>query len=157
MRLQRLSREPHHHSDPGSTRAPEDGYDLVLIDTAPHAKKAAAHAANVADIAVIPTRPSILDVRAIAATVEIVSSMDTKAIIVLNSGPPPRHGGKETALVQEARHGLADYGLAVCPIAIAQRADLSHALIDGRTITEYAPKGKASQEMKRLLTWLSKA
>src|SRR5687768_10383 len=44
----------------------------VLVDTAPHAAEDARIVAELVDLVVIPTRPAILDLRAIRATVEIV-------------------------------------------------------------------------------------
>jgi chromosome partitioning protein len=135
--------------------AKKDSVDLVLVDTAPHAQAEAAVAAKLSDLVLIPTRPAILDLRAIGSTVEIAKAVSAKAAIVLNSCPP-RRGTGEAAIVHEARKGLADYGLPIAPQAITQRAALSHALIDGRAVTEFEPKGKASTELESLWTWLQK-
>ena len=51
--------------------AKADGYDLVVVDTAPQADRAAAQAAQVADLVVAPIRPSIVDLDAVDATVDI--------------------------------------------------------------------------------------
>ena len=133
--------------------AKADKVDLVVIDTAPHAEAASATAAKVADLALIPTRPAILDLRAIGATVDIVRRVKTRAAIVLNSCPPPRGVG-EAGIVHEARLGLKEYGLPVCPVAVTQRAALSHALIDGRAVTEFEPSGKAARELSALWAWI---
>jgi hypothetical protein len=34
------------------------------------------------------------------------------------------------------------------------RAALSHALIDGRAVTEFEPAGKAADELRRLWKWI---
>jgi len=130
-----------------------EGVDTVIIDTAPHAQEASAVAAKLADLVLIPTRPAILDLRAIGASVEIVQGVKAKGVIILNSCPPGRGGG-EAAITHEARQGLAAYGLPICPIAITQRVALSHALIDGQAVVEFDPKGKASAEMKALWAWI---
>lgn len=134
--------------------AKADDVDLVVIDTAPHAEGAAVTAARVADLVLIPTRPAILDLRAIRASVELVRGIRCKAAIVLNACPPARGVG-EAGIVYEARHGLVEYGLPVCPASVTQRAALSHALIDGRAVTEYEPGGKAAAELQNLWNWLS--
>jgi len=133
--------------------AKAENVDTIIIDTAPHAQEASAVAAKVADLVLIPTRPAILDLRAIGASVEIVRKMKAKAAIVLNSCPPGRGVG-EAAITHEARQGLETYGLPICPIAITQRVALSHALIDGQAVVEFDPKGKASAEMKALWAWI---
>lgn len=125
----------------------------TLIDTAPHAAEDARVVACLVDLVVIPTRPGILDLRAIRATVEIARTTGIKAVIVLNACPAGR-GTAEASVVTEARHALAAYDLAVAPMAITQRAALSHALSDGRAVTEFEPAGKASNELNRLWRWI---
>lgn len=129
------------------------GFDLAVIDTAPHAKPEAAVAARVADLTVIPTRPAILDLDAIGASVDIVGREKARAGVVLNACPPPARFG-ESAIVGEARQALAGYGVAVCPTAVSQRAAMSHALIDGRAVTEFDSKGKAAAELSALWNWI---
>ena len=137
--------------------AKAEGVTLAVIDTAPHSEAAAVTAARLADLVLIPTRPGILDLRAIGATVGIVQGVKAKAAIVLNSCPPSRGlGVAEAGIVGEARQGLEDYGLPVAPVAITQRAALSHALIDGRAVVEYEPDGKASRELGKLWQWIEK-
>src|SRR4051794_17327558 len=46
-----------------------DGIETVIIDTRPSIEADAVHVATLADLIVIPTRPAILDLRAILATV----------------------------------------------------------------------------------------
>ena len=48
-----------------------EGYDLVLVDTAPQADRAAAQAARVADLVVAPVQPSIVDLDAVDAAVDV--------------------------------------------------------------------------------------
>ena len=126
----------------------------VLVDTAPHAAEDAQIVAHAVDLVVIPTRPAILDLRAIRATVEIVREAKVRAVIVLNSCPPARGIG-EASVTAEARQVLATYKLPVCPVAITQRAALTYALNDGRAVTEYEPDGKAADELRRLWRWIS--
>lgn len=126
----------------------------VLVDTAPHAAEDARVVAGNVDLVVIPSRPAILDLRAIRATVEIVRDADAKAVIVLNACGAGR-GVAEAGVTTEARQALAAYGLPVAPIAITQRAALAHALNDGRAVTEYEPDGKAADELKTLWRWIS--
>ena len=47
-------------------RARGDGYDLVVIDTAPHSDHAALQAARAADLIVVPCRPATFDLAAIS-------------------------------------------------------------------------------------------
>jgi len=125
-----------------------DGVDLAIVDTAPHAEEPAVDAARLADLVVIPTRPAILDLEAISATVEIVQSVGTKAVIVLNACPP------RSPVTEDAREALKQYGLQVCPTPIVQRVALQYALNDGRAIIEYDNEAKAAVEMAAVLRWI---
>lgn len=129
--------------------------DLLVVDTAPHAESDALAAARAADIVLIPSRPAILDLEAIGASVDIVKKTKSKGVIVLNSCPFPGRSG-ETAIVTEARDALAGYGLPVAPVSLANRVAFSHSLIDGRAVTEFENEGKAAAEMKRLYRWIHK-
>jgi chromosome partitioning protein len=55
--------------------------DRVIVDTAPHAEAIAAEASRVADVVVIPSRPSVLDLEAIGPTVEIVRAVRRPAAL----------------------------------------------------------------------------
>lgn len=123
----------------------------VFIDTPPRHEEALRAVCAACDFILIPSRPSILDLRAIADTVGLVNSKP--AVIVLNCAPVGR-GFAETGIVTEARKALSVYGLPVCPVAIAQRVAYSHALNGGLAVTEFEPEGKAAGEIRRLWEWL---
>ncbi len=130
--------------------ARQQGYDLVVIDTAPHDSHDASICARLSDRVYIPTRPAILDLDAIGATTELVIEVGTAARIVLNSCPPPGAFYGEARIVAEARQALRSYGIPVSGVAISQRAAFSHALIDGRAVMEFEQRGKAAWEIDRL-------
>lgn len=133
--------------------ATADGVALLVVDTRPSVERDAAEVARLADLALIPTRPAILDLRAIGATVEVVKAARCLAGIVLNSCPPARGFG-EASLTAEARRGLRAYGLPIVPGSITQRAALAHALIDGQAVTEFEPDGKAAVEVRKVWEWV---
>jgi chromosome partitioning protein len=130
--------------------AQEGGADLAFIDTAPHAESAALAAAKAADLILIPTRPGILDLRAIGTTADLVKIAGKPAFVVLNAIPPGA-----TRLIEDARAAAAVHGLEVAPVVIEQRAALSHSLTAGQTAQEYEPAGKAAEEIARLYDWLN--
>jgi chromosome partitioning protein len=126
-----------------------DGVALCVVDTRPSAGADAAAAASLADLVLIPTRPAIFDLRAIAATVDIVTAIKVAAFIVLN-GTPAGRGVGEASTTADARRALADYDTPVAPVSIGLRAALAHALVDGRAVNEFDPGGKAAVEMTKL-------
>lgn len=135
----------------GAVRA--TGSAWTFIDTAPHAQATVAQVPRFCDLIVIPTRPSIMDLRALGKTFDIVRTRNVPAVVVLNACPAPRLLGEARA-VREARAALEPTGIPVAPVTITDRADLQHALIDGRAVTEYDANSKASAEIRALWTYL---
>jgi len=78
--------------------AKDNGAGLTIIDTAPHSERDALAAARAADVVLIPCRPAILDLRAIASTKELADIAKTPALAVLNAVPPRGHLPQEAAL-----------------------------------------------------------
>lgn len=121
----------------------------AVIDTPPHVEPSIRRVAELADYVIVPTRPGILDLRAIAQTTRIVKATHTPGMIVLNACPAPSTGG-ESAVVRDAREALSVLSLPVCSVALSQRAALSHALVLGEAVTEWEPAGKAATELRAL-------
>lgn len=124
------------------------GAKLAIIDTAPHSESASLAAARNADFILIPCRPSILDLRAIENTIDLVKIADKPACIVLNSVPPRGN------LAGEATKAVSIYEIPVCPVHIGNRAAFAHSLVSGLGVQEYEPVGKATIEIKRLYKWI---
>jgi chromosome partitioning protein len=137
--------------------AEEAGVDLLVIDSRPSVEADTGAVAKLADLVLIPTRPAILDLRAIAETVRVVTNAKKPALIVLNATPAARAGVREAAITAEARRALAAYDVPVASVAITSRADLSHALVGGLAVNEFAPNGKAAAELGELFKIVEKA
>jgi chromosome partitioning protein len=137
--------------------AEEAGVDLVVVDSRPSVEADTGAVAKLADLVLIPTRPAILDLRAIAETVRVVTNAKKPALIVLNATPAARAGVREAAITAEARRALAAYDVPVASVAITSRADLSHALVGGLAVNEFAPNGKAAAELGELFKIVEKA
>lgn len=136
--------------------ARKDGVDLVVVDTRPSVEADTALVAKLADLVLIPSRPSFPDLRAIGATVEVLRAVRRPAWIVLNAVPPGR-GIAEASLTTETRSALQAYRpVQVCPVALGQRAAFSYALIDGRAVTEFDPDGRAAAELRALYNFTEK-
>lgn len=126
-------------------RAKVDGYELVILDTAPHADHAALQAARAADLVVVPCRPATFDIAAISATLDLCKLANKKAVIVLNAAPI------RSRVVVEAAEAITEKGGSVSRIVIRQRVAFQHCLIDGRTAGEFEPDGAAASEVADLL------
>ena len=124
--------------------ARENGAAVSIIDTAPHSERDALAAARAADLILIPCRPGILDLRAMASTKELADLANTTALAVITAAPPRGH------LPDEATEAIRGYGIDVAPTPITQRAAFVHSLTLGQTVIEYEPGGKASEEIVAL-------
>jgi chromosome partitioning protein len=125
-----------------------DAMTLCIIDTAPHAAPDAARVALVADLVVIPCRPTAFDLAAVGNAVEIVKAAKVRAVLVLSACPPR---SPETG---EARSVLESYGLPVFPFEITERRAFARAVASGRAVTEFEENGKAAAEIRALWNWL---
>ena len=132
--------------------AKANGADLAIIDTAPHSDRAAVAAANLADLILIPCRPSAFDVAAIGTTFNLlkVTKALKKTVVLLNAAP------SRGLLTDTAAAGLAEI-VPVVPVRLHQRAAYSHAINSGHSVEEYDPQGKAADEIRALYKWIMKS
>ena len=128
--------------------AAKEKMTLAILDTAPHAAPEAAKIARVANLVVIPCRPTAFDLAAIEASVRIVHAAKAKGVIVLSACPP------RAPEVMEAREALAAYGLPVFEGEITERRAFSRAVATGRAVTEFEADGKAAAEIRALWAWI---
>jgi cellulose biosynthesis protein BcsQ len=85
--------------------------ELVIVDTAPHAENAALTAARQADFILIPCRPSIVDLRAIESTINIVRLAGKPGVCCVEPGTGSRFaypGGRRSC--QGVRRGPGSNG-----------------------------------------------
>lgn len=129
----------------------QNGADLVIIDTAPHAENAAFKAARLADFVLIPCRPSIVDLRAIESTISIARLAGKPACVVLNQAQA------RGSLTQEAVEAVRELGVSLVPTEIISRVAFIHAFTVGLGVQEYEPEGKAAQEIEALFTHIQTA
>jgi chromosome partitioning protein len=55
----------------------------------------AVHVATLSDLILVPTRPAILDLRAILATLDVIKGAARRVMIVLNACQPSRGVGRQ--------------------------------------------------------------
>ncbi len=124
------------------------GADLIVIDTPPHADSAARAAVEVADLVLIPCRPSAFDLAAIQTTAKLVQLLRKPAFVVFTAGSPnaPR-------VYAEAGELVESYGTPACPIVLPDRAAYRHASAEGRTVIEAEPLGKAAKDIRDFYAW----
>jgi len=145
-----VSTEPAARLEQAVKKAAAAGYGLVIVDTAPNADQAALQAARVADLVLIPCRPSILDLDAMGATLELCLIAKRPAWVVLNAAPI------RSRVVDESAELIRGLGGTVCPIIVRERVAFRHGLLNGGTALEYEPDGLAVAEVRALLDEVSR-
>ena len=128
--------------------AKEIATGVLILDTAPHAEATAIEAARCADLVLVPCQPSIMDLRAMRKTIELLKLVKAPAFAILNG--VPAHGAVAEEAAEMIETGL---GLPVCPVRLGDRIAYSRCLISGRTAQEFEPLGKAAREIEQLHMW----
>jgi chromosome partitioning protein len=121
------------------------GVTLALLDT-PGAEGAASSAAmQVADLSIVPSRPSLFDLRASARTRAALEDIGAKFVFLLNQCPL----AQQTARVQDGVEALEEMGGLISPLILA-RVDYQEAARRGCGVSELNPYSAAAQEMRDL-------
>ena len=129
-------------------RLRREGCQLVVVDTPPAINMAIQRVINLADLVVVPTRPSPHDLRAVAGTVELVERGHTQMVFVLNGA------NLRAKITSDAAIALSQHGT-VAPVFIQQRIDFASSMIDGRTTCELDPEGRSAKEIAVLWAYLA--
>ena len=98
--------------------AERDGFDLVIVDTSPHADRDTIEICRQADFVIVPVRPSILDIVTVRDTLQLIgrAGLLSKSVIVLNGVAAQSREGKDAA------DALAGMGK-VLPVWLGERMD----------------------------------
>ena len=132
----------------GIESARSGGADVVVVDTGPREGGGAAEAARLADLVLIPCRPTAVDLAAVPATLATVSG--SEAAVVLN-GCPPR--GQWTP---QATAALRSVGAKLCPVTLGYRVAHAKAFMGGGTAQEVEPRSAAAAEIAALHEWIER-
>ncbi len=126
----------------------QQGFKLAVIDTPPAITMAISSVIQVAELIVIPTRPSPHDLRAVGATVDLCERAGKPLIFVVNAATP------KARITSEAAVALSQHGT-VAPVTIHQRTDFAASMIDGRTVMEVDARSRSTQEVEALWTYMA--
>ena len=130
-------------------QAQSGGAEFIVVDTPPHADVAARTAVEVADLVLIPCRPSAFDLAAIQATVSLAQLMRKPAFVVFTAGAPNAH-----RVYEEVGDLVKAFDASPCPVILADRAAYRHASAQGKTVLETEGDGKAAAELRALYQWV---
>jgi chromosome partitioning protein len=122
---------------------------VVFVDTRPAVAEPEAEAARVADMVIVPVRPSPDDLEAVGETLKILRRLDKRVVIVVNAA-------KNEVRARDARAALSRYPVPVCPTHVADRAVYLDASLEGRGVGEM--RGSAARdahaELLKLWIWI---
>jgi chromosome partitioning protein len=124
------------------------GFKLAVIDTPPAITMAIQSVIAVAELVLIPTRPSPHDLRAAGATVDLCERAGKPLIFVINAATP------RARITHEAAVALSQHGT-VAPVTLHHRTDYAASMIDGRTVMEVDPNSKSAAEVQGLWTYVN--
>jgi chromosome partitioning protein len=125
----------------------QQGIRLVIIDTPPALLQTIRSTIAVADVILIPARPSPHDLRAVGVIVEMAEAARIPFCFVVNGATP------RTTIALEAVQALAQHG-PVAPVIVHQRIDFAGSMVDGRTVGEVNPQSRSSAEVTQLWTYV---
>lgn len=120
---------------------------FVVIDTPPLDSGVIAAVIDVADLVVIPVKPSPHDLRGVGVTVEICKRAGRPFVFVVTQAV------QRATLTQQAPLILSQFGPVATSI-VYNRVDYAGAMTDGRTVQEIDSKGKAAAEIQQLWIYL---
>ena len=121
----------------------ERGTSYCFIDTAPTRADETTALFRLADLVLVPIRPSPSDLWAAAATVRLLKAAVVPFLFVLNQAKA------NASITAQAAASLSHHG-PVAETFIGDRVPYAAAMTDGRTAVELAPSGPAALETAAL-------
>ena len=120
----------------------EAAYNLVVIDTPGADVSFTRSILKHCDLALVPSRPSPLDLGTLNRTVEMIEAEGTPLMFILNAVTP------RTRISAQAMMALSQHG----PVAgiVHQRTDYAASMTDGRVARELDQSGKSAEEVAQL-------
>ena len=119
------------------------GFAYCFIDTPPALTDQNRQLLGLADLVLIPTRPSPNDLWALGATLDLVRGAGTSFVFVLTQAK------SNARITVQTIAALSEHGQ-VLPAIIHDRVDFAAAMTDGRTALELRPSGPAATEAAEL-------
>lgn len=119
-------------------------FDLLLVDTPPHAETEAKVAVRAADLLLVPCQPSMLDIWASAGTFEIARREQRPFRLVFNRVPPRGRA------LEEAQAALREHGVRPLEAGLGNRRAFADSMARGLGVVELEPRGRAAEEARAL-------
>jgi chromosome partitioning protein len=121
----------------------EKGFDYVFLDMPPTDKKWIKSAMEHADLVLIPTKASPLDIHSASSTLEWASDAGSKVAWVINGASV---SSSTPSIVFEQLKASAK----TCRTIVHERNDFVISVGLGKSVSEFAPNSKAANEIEQL-------
>ncbi len=126
-------------------------FDIVVIDSPPHAETEARIAVRAANLVVVPVQPSPMDVWATRPTLELAARENVPVLLVLNRVPA------RAKLNEEMFDEVRRLGGKIAKTRLGNRVAYAAALATGDAVGETQPRGLAAQEISALASEVLRA
>ncbi len=120
-----------------------DGITHVVVDMPPYDKEWVAEVMAQANLVVVPTKASPLDLHSVSATLESLSLAGRPMVWVINGASSRAH------IADQVAKELAKFA-PVCKQALHERTDYVMSMGEGKSVLEAKPNGPSAQEVSAL-------
>jgi chromosome partitioning protein len=119
-------------------------YDILIIDTPPHAETDARVAIRAAGLILVPVQPSPMDLWATKPTIELARREKSQPLLVLNRVP------SRAKLTEAIRAKIGAEGMPLADTTLGNRSVFASSMMEGKGVLETQPKGAAADEIRAL-------
>lgn len=119
-------------------------FDVVIVDSPPHAETDAKAAIRAADLVLVPVQPSPMDLWAIGPTLDVARKEKRPFLVVLNRMPP------RGTLPEQVVAKLQEDNLPIAKASLGNRQVFASSMMDGRGVTEVSSRSTAATELRAL-------
>lgn len=126
----------------------DKGYKVAVVDTPPQVDEPVQAAIAQADLVIVPSTASPLDLRAIGPTVGMVNGAGKPLVFLLDRARPRSRLGNDTIMAM-SQHGT------VAPSILHGRDDYAISMADGRVAQELDGEGKSAFEVRKLAKYIA--
>lgn len=134
---------PFSRLDAGLKTLADRGAAYCFVDTAPTISEQNTSLLRLADLVLIPVRPSPADLWAVSETVKLVKETGQPFLFVITQAKP------QATITAQTIAALSEHGR-VAQTFIADRVSYAVAMTGGKTAPELQPKSPAAEEIKGL-------
>jgi len=119
-------------------------YDLIVVDSPPHAQTDAKVVIRAAHLVVVPVQPSPVDIWATKPTIDLAEAERKKAVLVLNRVP------SRSPIAEEMAAAIAELGAWLAVAKLGNRSSFAASMASGQGVRETAPGTIGAREAAKL-------